>query len=65
MTEKAATPAKKRVSTTKPTATRRSPKSAQISEGEIAERAYYIHLEDGGSDPFANWLRAERELLAA
>jgi len=28
----------------------------------IAERAYYIHLEEGGSDELANWLRAEREL---
>jgi hypothetical protein len=31
---------------------------------EIARRAYYIHLEQGG-DPFENWLRAERELVAA
>jgi Protein of unknown function (DUF2934) len=35
------------------------------SEGEIAQRAYFIHLEDGGDDQLANWLRAERELTAA
>ena len=33
--------------------------------GEIAQRAYFIHLQDGESDPLANWLRAERELAAA
>ena len=30
----------------------------------VATRAYYIHLEAGG-DPLENWLRAERELVAA
>jgi hypothetical protein len=30
----------------------------------VATRAYFIHLEEGG-DPFVNWLRAERELVAA
>ena len=30
----------------------------------VATRAYYIHLEEGG-DPVENWLRAERELIAA
>lgn len=30
----------------------------------VAERAYYIHLEEGG-DAFENWLRAERELVTA
>jgi hypothetical protein len=33
--------------------------------GQIAERAYFIHLQDGESDQLANWLRAERELAAA
>jgi len=33
--------------------------------GQIAERAYFIHLADGESDQLANWLRAERELAAA
>jgi hypothetical protein len=31
----------------------------------IAERAYFIHLDEGSHDEFANWLRAERELAAA
>ena len=31
---------------------------------DIATRAYYIHLEQGG-DSFENWIRAERELVAA
>jgi Protein of unknown function (DUF2934) len=35
------------------------------SHGEIAQRAYFIHLHDGEPDPLANWLRAERELAAA
>ena len=30
----------------------------------VATRAYYIHLAEGG-DPTENWLRAERELIAA
>jgi len=30
----------------------------------VATRAYYISLDQGG-DPFENWLRAERELVAA
>ena len=30
----------------------------------VATRAYYIHLEQGG-DALENWLRAERELIAA
>jgi hypothetical protein len=59
MTDKAATPAKKRVRTTKPEAQRRSP-----NHGEIQERAYYISLQDGGSDDLANWIRAERELTS-
>ena len=33
--------------------------------GEIAGRAYFMHLEDGESDQLANWLRAERELATA
>ncbi len=34
------------------------------SHDEIADRAYYIHLHEGESDPLLNWLRAERELTA-
>ncbi len=30
----------------------------------VAERAYYIHLQEGG-DPVENWLRAEREFVPA
>jgi hypothetical protein len=30
----------------------------------VATRAYYISLDEGG-DPIENWLRAERELIAA
>jgi hypothetical protein len=35
------------------------------SHGEIAERAYFIALEHGGSSELDHWLRAERELIAA
>jgi len=31
----------------------------------IAERACFIHLEEGERDQVANWLRAERELATA
>ena len=34
-------------------------------QDEISTRAYFIHLEEGGGDQLANWLRAERELTAA
>ena len=30
----------------------------------VATRAYYLHLEQGG-DAVENWLRAEREVVAA
>ena len=62
-TEAAATkkPAAKR------TVTRRTKKTEAIQPIElnwdnVATRAYYIHLEEGG-DPLENWLRAERELV--
>ena len=58
--------------TTKPaakrTATRRT-KKVEATEPivltweHVATRAYYIHLEQGGS-PDENWLRAEQELIA-
>ncbi len=57
-------------STRKPAAkktTTRRPKKAELVEAtydHVATRAYYIHLEEGG-DPTENWLRAERELIAA
>jgi hypothetical protein len=56
--------------TTKPAAkktlTRRTKKTEPIvlSWEHIAERAYYIHLDEGG-EPVQNWLRAEQELIAA
>jgi len=50
----------------KKTATRRTRKAApvELHWEHVATRAYYIHLEQGG-EPTENWLRAERELLAA
>ncbi len=57
-------------STRKPAA--RKPTTRRVQKAEIVEatwdhvamRAYYIHLAEGG-DPTENWLRAERELIAA
>ena len=47
----------------KPAAARkRTTRSAKPSHEEIAERAYFIHLEAGGRDELGNWLRAEDEL---
>ena len=54
-------PVRKRASTSRAkTVKRRQPSHLQISE-----RAYYIHLDEGGRDELGNWLRAERELTAA
>jgi hypothetical protein len=41
----------------------RRKRTPTITQEDIATRAYYIHLE-GGHDPFENWIRAERELVA-
>ena len=61
MTEKPAKPAKPAASkptrSRKPSARRRKP-----DQDEISTRAYFIHLEEGGSDQLGNWLRVEREL---
>jgi len=51
------------------TATRRTKKAERTEPTtftwtDVATRAYYIHLEEGG-DPLENWLRAEREFIAA
>ena len=49
------------------TSTRRTTKKTETIEltwDHVATRAYYIHLSEGG-DPTENWLRAERELVAA
>ena len=57
--------------TTKPvakrTVTRRKKKAEEtivLTWEHVAERAYYIHLDEGG-DPVGNWLRAEQELAVA
>jgi hypothetical protein len=55
------TVAKAKAATT--TRTRRK-KVVPAGAEQIAERAYFIHLDEGG-DAFANWLRAERELAPA
>ena len=64
MSEKPAKPAKPAASKPagwrKPKTRRRKP-----DQDEISTRAYFIHLEEGGCDQLANWLRAERELTAA
>ena len=62
MSEKpAAKPAaSKPTSSRKPKIRRRQP-----DQGGISRRAYFIHLEEGGSDQLGNWLRAERELMRA
>ncbi|HTR33430.1 MAG TPA: DUF2934 domain-containing protein [Gaiellaceae bacterium] len=58
--------------TTKPAAKKRTVTRRRKTEASepivltwehIAERAYYIHLDEGG-DPVENWLRAESELVA-
>jgi hypothetical protein len=50
----------------KKTTTRRTRKTTpvELHREHVATRAYYISLAEGG-DPTENWLRAERELLAA
>ncbi len=60
MAEKSTKTATKRATSRKPKGRRREP-----DQVAIAERAYYIHLDEGGHDEVANWLRAERELAAA
>ena len=50
-------PATKRASTRKP-----KTKPSRPDHDEIAERAYFIHLQRDDCDELANWLRAEREL---
>ena len=45
--------------------TKSKAKRPEPSHAEIAERAYFISLQDGAADEFENWVRAERELTAA
>lgn len=62
---KPAKPAKPAEVADKPRASRkRATGPREPSHDEIAERAYFIHIEEGGSDELGNWLRAERELSA-
>ena len=55
-------PAAKKTTTTRRT-TKKATEPIVLSWEHVAERAYYIHLEEGG-DPTENWLRAEQELVA-
>lgn len=64
-TEAAAT--EKKPAARKRTVTRRRKVEATepivLTWEDVATRAYYIHLEQGG-DAHENWLRAEQELIA-
>jgi DUF2934 family protein len=69
MPRKATEAAATKKTAAKRTVTRRTKKTEAMepivfSWEHVATRAYYIHLEAGG-DPLENWLRAERELVAA
>lgn len=60
MTDKPSKPAAKRAVVRKPRTRRRKP-----THREISMRAYFLHLEQPGTDELGNWLRAERELTPA
>jgi heme oxygenase len=68
MTKKTTEAAAKKPAAAKKTVARRKKVEAaqpiELSWDHVATRAYYIGLESGG-DPIENWLRAERELVAA
>jgi hypothetical protein len=65
MTEKTTKPApRRRTRTAKPKPAPASERH-QPTHAEICERAYFIHLEQRGSDELGDWLRAEHELAAA
>jgi hypothetical protein len=50
----------------KPTTSRkRTTRPRKPSHDEVAERAYFIYVEEGGCDELENWLRAEWELTTA
>ena len=63
-TEAAATkkPAAKKTTTPRRT-TKKATEPIVLTREDVATRAYFIHLEEGG-DATENWLRAERELVA-
>lgn len=60
MPEKPTKRAPKRLSTP-----RRRTRRSEPEPSQIAQRAYFIHLDEGSPDQLQNWLRAERELRAA
>jgi hypothetical protein len=60
MSAKLPKPVARRTRSAKPKTKRTEPSHAQI-----AERAYFIYLQEGRADQFDNWVRAERELSAA
>ena len=69
MPRKATEAAAPKTMAAKRTVTRRTRKTgttkpAVLTWEHVATRAYFIHLEAGG-DPLENWLRAEREFVAA
>ena len=65
-TANSAKPAKPAKPADKPAVSRkRATRRRTPSHNEIAERAYFIHLEEGGCDELGNWLRAEDELTTA
>jgi hypothetical protein len=69
MPRKATEAAAPKTTAAKRTVTRRTKKTETtepivLKWEHVATRAYFIHLEAGG-DPLENWLRAERELVAA
>jgi hypothetical protein len=67
MPRKATEAAATKKTAAKKTITRRTKKATEpivLTWEDIATRAYYIHLEEGG-DASENWMRAERELATA
>jgi hypothetical protein len=67
MPRKATEAAATKKTAAKKTITRRTKKATEpivLTWEDIATRAYYIHLEEGG-EPSENWMRAERELATA
>jgi hypothetical protein len=72
MTKKATEATIKKAAAKKPAAKKTVVRRTKLEAGQaielewdhVATRAYYIALESGG-DPVENWLRAERELVAA
>ncbi|MFZ1881196.1 MAG: DUF2934 domain-containing protein [Gaiellaceae bacterium] len=73
MTKKATEATTKKAAVKKPAAAKKpvarrtkveAAKPIELAWDHVATRAYYIALESGG-DPYENWLRAERELVAA